>query len=57
MNINFHIQTSRIYLMLTFLIIMLLSGGNLSCVSDVDPGQWVSGRIMRMNVKKWSVLL
>ena len=52
MNINFHIQTSRIYLMLTCLIIMLLSGGNLSCVSDVDPGQWVSGRSMRMNVKK-----
>ena len=52
MDSSFLIRTSRIFLMATCLIIILLSGGSLSCVSDVDPGQWVSGRIMRMNVKE-----
>ena len=63
MSINFFSQKrkSRIYnwlgrneiLLISIIICFLFLGfGNLACVSDVDPGQWVSGRIMRMNVKK-----
>jgi hypothetical protein len=44
--------SSKTLLIVTIISLVFLGFGNLSCVSDVDPGQWASGRIMRMNVKK-----